>query len=347
MRLDYRDLDKALAGRLPPVITLYGAEPLAIEESADFVRTRLRECGFAERLRYSAEPGLDWSEIAHHARNSSLFSDLRLIEIRFPAGRPDERVAVPALVALMQEPSSDALLLFLASALDMRAQGSAWFARAGEIGWIVEHPALSADKLPGWINERLARLGRRAQPDAIETLCRLFEGNLLALEQELRKLALLTGTRQITVADVEASAGDNARYSVGALSDACLLGNGPQALRILGSLRAEGEEPVLLLTVLAREVRQLARLAAAVAGGKSLPAAFSAQGVWRMREPVLKAALARHAGGFWRELLQRLAHLDRVLKGRASGNIWDELEQACAACGGAGNVINRIWTQQA
>lgn len=318
---------------------------MAVEESADLVRARLRARGFAERLRYSAEPGLDWSEIAGHARNASLFSDLRLIEIRFPAGRPDERVAVPALAALMREPAADTLLLFLAGALDRRAQGSAWFTRAEQIGWVVEHPALAPEKLPGWIAGRLARLERRVEPEAVEFLCRLFEGNLLALEQELRKLALLTGGRTITVADVEASASDCARYHVGALSDACLRGDGRQALRILGSLRAEGEEPVYLLAVLAREIRQMARLASAVGRGMSLPAAFAAQKVWRTREPLLKASLSRRSGGFWGALLKRLAHVDRVLKGRAPGNAWDELEQVCAACGGADGTILGLWMQ--
>jgi DNA polymerase-3 subunit delta len=346
LRFGGKELDKALAGRLRPVIALFGAEPLSIEESADVVRARLRERGFTERLRYSGEPGLDWGEIAYHARNSSLFSDRRLIEIRFPAGRPDERIAVPALVELMREPAADSLLLFLAGALDRRAQGSAWFTRADEIGWVVEHPVLAPEKLPGWIAERLARLGRRAEPAAVETLCRLFEGNLLALEQELRKLALLSGEQPLTVADVEASASDSARYSVGALSDACLQGDGVQALRILGSLRAEGDEPVLLLTVLTREIRQLARLAALLGRGMSLAAAFAAQRVWRTREPVLKKALAQRDAEFWSALLKRMAHLDRVLKGRASGNIWDELEQVCAVCGGADVFLRQSWAKQ-
>lgn len=345
MRLAGKALGRALAGALPPVIALYGPEPLAIEESADTVRARLRARGFTERLRYAAEPGLDWSEIAYHARNTSLFSDRRLIEIRFPSGRPDERTAAPALLELMQDPAADALLLFLAGTLDKRALGSPWFVRADQIGWVVEHPALGADKLPSWIAERLALLGRRAEPAAIETLCRLFEGNLLALDQELRRLAVLTGERTITAADVEDSASDSARYYVGALSDACVRGDGPKALRILESLRTEGEEPVLLLTVLSREIRQLARLAADLARGVSWPSACAAQRVWRAREPVLKAALARRDGRFWDALLRRLAHGDRVLKGRASGNIWDELGQVCAACGGADKAIRRFWTQ--
>jgi DNA polymerase-3 subunit delta len=344
LRLHGGELAQALAGRIPPAIALFGAEPLAIEESADAVRAQLRARGYAERLRFTAEPGLDWGELAGRLRNASLFSERRLVEIRFPGGRPDERSAGPALAALIREPAADTVLLLIAGALDRRALNSDWFAQAGRAGWVVDHPAIGAEGLPSWIRERAARLERSVEPAAVETLCRLYEGNLLALEQELRKLALLTAGRAITAGDVEASASDNARYGVGALADACLTGAGAQALRVLGSLRAEGEEPILLLTVLTREVRQAARLAAARARGMSLRAAFGALGVWRAREGTFQKALTRHDGEFWNSVLRRLAHLDRVLKGRASGNIWHELEQVCAACGGADRAIQSFWT---
>src|SRR3989304_76441 len=95
-------------------------------------------------------------------------------------------------------------------------------------------------------------------PGGAELLAHHMEGNLLAAAQEIEKLALLLGRGEVSLDDIEGNLGDNARFSVFTLADACLRGGAAAILRILNSLRAEGVDPVLVLWALAREARSLA-----------------------------------------------------------------------------------------
>jgi len=49
--------------------------------------------------------------------------------------------------------------------------------------------------------------------------------------------------------------------------------------------------------------------------------------VWGKRKGPVKAALQRHNRARWQQMLRRAARLDRVIKGAAPGNAWDELLQ--------------------
>ena len=103
---------------------------------------------------------------------------------------------------------------------------------------------------------------------------------------------------------------------------------------MLQALRAEGAEPVLILWALGREVRQLAGISAAVGVGRNPAEVLRAFKVWSRRAPLVNAALARYRHSQWLRFVVELARLDRVLKGRASGDIWSEMERYCVAlCG--------------
>jgi DNA polymerase-3 subunit delta len=80
---------------------------------------------------------------------------------------------------------------------------------------------------------------------------------------------------------------------------------------------------VLLLSILAKEFRNLAGLAAQVQNGASIQRVVS--GLWQMRQPVISRALERGSAAFWRRAVQRAARADQVLKGMRAGEPWEEL----------------------
>jgi DNA polymerase-3 subunit delta len=103
---------------------------------------------------------------------------------------------------------------------------------------------------------------------------------------------------------------------------------------MLASLRAEGVEPILVLWALARELRTLAQISAQLAQGRQEAAVLQAHRVWANRRPLVTRALRRLRSGHWLALLARAARADRVLKGRAHGQIWQELESLVLAVSG-------------
>ncbi|OGI56735.1 MAG: DNA polymerase III subunit delta, partial [Candidatus Muproteobacteria bacterium RIFCSPHIGHO2_02_FULL_60_13] len=119
---------------------------------------------------------------------------------------------------------------------------------------------------------------------------------------------------------------DNARYNVFALADASLRGEPATVERILTSLRGEGVEPILVLWALAREARELAQMADLVASGQPVMRVLEARRVWAKRKPLVGAALKRLSSQASQDLLRRAARADRILKGRGSGDVWQELQ---------------------
>ena len=115
---------------------------------------------------------------------------------------------------------------------------------------------------------RCRALGLEADADALELLAARTEGNLLAAQQELTKLALLAPERRISAQTVLASVADSARYDVFQLGESVLAGEAPRALRMLAGLRAEGTEPTLVLWALAKSLRDVWSTQPAVAAGR-------------------------------------------------------------------------------
>jgi DNA polymerase-3 subunit delta len=136
---------------------------------------------------------------------------------------------------------------------------------------------------------------------------------------------LLSGEGALSVEDVEAAVADSARFDVFGLVDAALAGDVPRVTRMLDGLRGEGVEPVLVLWALTRELRSLADMAAQIESGKGIDGVLAR--VWGKRKGPVRAGLQRHNRARWQQMLRRAARLDRVVKGAATGNAWDELLQ--------------------
>ena len=56
--------------------------------------------------------------------------------------------------------------------------------------------------------------------------------------------------------------------------------------------------------------------------------------VWNSRSGLARQALARHPAKTLNAMLRHSAAIDRVVKGAAPGNPWDELEQLCLRLAG-------------
>jgi DNA polymerase-3 subunit delta len=114
---------------------------------------------------------------------------------------------------------------------------------------------------------------------------------------------------------VLASVADSARFDVFQLGEAALLGETTRALRMLAGLRAEGTEATLALWALTRALRDLWT---ARAEGAAPPA-------WQRRSAALAKGLQRAPQLSFAALAQRAACADRMIKGRLTGDAWDEM----------------------
>ncbi|MGE5625999.1 MAG: DNA polymerase III subunit delta [Bacillota bacterium] len=330
MKLGTERLAAELKGPLPPAVLIAGDEPLQREESADRIRAAARAQGFTEREVFVAERGFDWDALLSAGASLSLFASKRLLELRLPTGKPGPKGA-EALAAYAKDPAPDTLLLVIAE--DKLEGNPVWASALERAGLMVQVWPVPPAEVPAWVRQRLKSRGLEAAPDAVALIAGRVEGNLLAAAQEVDKLALLHTSGTLDAEAVAEAVADSARFDAFKLVDAALAGDLPRSVRVLEGLKAEGEEPVLVLGALLRQLKELASLALEMEAGA--PGQRVLAGVWERRRPLLQAALKRRRARGWERLLKRALHADRVLKGRAPGRAWDELLQLTVGMAGS------------
>ncbi|HUW27965.1 MAG TPA: DNA polymerase III subunit delta [Sulfuriferula sp.] len=326
MRVKPEQLAQHLARGIQPLYTVYGDEPLLALEAADLVRVSARAAGYSERDVHTVEARFNWNELLTAGDNLSLFGDRRLADIRIPSGKPGLEGG-KALQAYCARLPADTVTLISLPKLDRQATNAKWFTALEANGVVVGVNPVSIDQLPRWIGARLAAQNLQADSQTLRFLTERVEGNLLAAQQEIRKLALLFPPGNITFDNVREAVLDVARYDVFKLSDALLAGDVPRLMRMLDGLRNEGESPVLILWTLTRELRILTRIKAGQASGRPAAQLMREAGVWESRQALVEKALARVSLTALTQALRDAAAIDRTIKGLQSGDVWDALGQ--------------------
>jgi DNA polymerase-3 subunit delta len=92
-------------------------------------------------------------------------------------------------------------------------------------------------------------------------------------------------------------------------------------------LKDEGEAPVLVLWALTQEIRLLLRIKIGLSRGQPQAKLMRDARVWESRQSLVERALKRLSEATLEKALVRAAELDRMTKGLASGDVWDELLQ--------------------
>jgi DNA polymerase-3 subunit delta len=323
-----------LKGDLPAVVFIAGEEPLQREESADAIRAAARAQGYTDREVFVAERGFDWDAMLTAGASLSLFASRRILEIRIPSAKPGTKGA-EALSSYAKDPAPDTLLLVIAE--DKLEGNPVWAQNLERAGLMVQVWPVAPAEVPAWVRQRLKAKGFDATPDAVTLISGRVEGNLLAAKQEIEKLALLREPGTLDAEAVAEAVTDSARYDAFKLVDAALAGDVPRTVRVLEGLKAEGEEPVMVLGALLRQLKELASFAVEIEAGT--PAQRVTAGVWERRRPLIQAALKRRKAMGWQRLLKRAQRSDRVMKGRAYGRPWDELLELTTQM--AGNTSGR------
>ncbi|MEZ5626517.1 MAG: DNA polymerase III subunit delta [Rhodocyclaceae bacterium] len=326
-RLDAH-LDKPLAS----IYVLHGNEPLTVSEAGDALRAAARRQGFDEREILISGQGFGWDALFEATGNLSLFGSRKLIDLRIPNGKPgkDGGDALKRLADTAEPAATDVITLISLPELDWAARKTAWFAALSQKGVAIECNAPPREQLPRWIARRLAAQQQNAPDEALAFIADHVEGNLLAAHQEITKLALLHPPGEIGIDAVREAVLDVARYDIDTLRMAVLEGDAGRCTRLLEGLAGEGTAAPLLLWMLANEIRTLARLQAAQAEGQPLSAAFKTERVFDdRRRSALQRALQRLAPGKVRAALVHAARIDRIIKGIANGEVWDEFLLLC------------------
>lgn len=326
MQINFDQLPQHLQQGLAGFYLIHGDEPLLAMEAGDQIRSQARQEGFGERDVYHVEQGFDWHDVSFSSSNMSLFADKKIVEIRMPGGKAGT-VGGKLLAEMAQQPPADTMLMVITGKLDAATRKSKWFRAVMHSGVCIQLWPVAANQLPRWINQRLQTHGLEASREAVQLLADRVEGNLLAADQEIQKLQLLVKGKTIQLEDVLEVVTDSARHDIFEFIDAALQQQVQKLSRMLGHIRAEGVQPPVVLWAMAREFRLLFLVADSLATRRNPEQVLDGQQVWKSRRQMLVQAGKRRQARYWGACLARCARIDRMIKGIADGNPWDELLQ--------------------
>ncbi len=321
MKIRANQLSSHLKNSLAPCYLVTGDEHLLVAEALDEIREAAREAGFGSRELHVATTGFDWHQLTASTGNMSLFAEQRIIELRLPTGKPG-RTGGQAIVELVEQAGPELLFIVTAPKLDRSAAASKWAKTIEQKGVGLQIWPIGLRELPGWIANRMRQAGLQPDRDAVALIADRVEGNLLAAGQEIEKLRLLHGEGKVTGDDVNAAVANSSRYDVYKLTDAALGGDARRAVRILGGLKAEGVEPVIVMWALTRELRVLATLDDAVRQGNDLGSAMQSARVWNNRQGLMRSCISRHQHGDFHRMLKASGRADAAAKGQRHGDPW-------------------------
>jgi DNA polymerase III subunit delta len=333
VKLGLEQLKTGLSKGLHPVYMVAGDEPFQLGEAMDAVRVVANAQGYSSREIFSVESGFKWFDFAAASESYSLFGDKRILDVRFSA-KPDKEASQTLVHYAAQMPDDALLLLTLPRLSNEDLKKSAWFTALEPRGVFVQVWPLHGKDLMGWLEQRMSHYQMLADRSGLSILAARIEGNLLAADQELRKLFVLYGATRVDDDMMRQAVADSARYDVYDLTDAALSGSVARTSRILACLRAEGIAGAVVLWALTREIRALADLALASAQGENVESVCNRLRIWNPRKGALIKALQRSNSAHRQALMLASAKTDRIIKGMENGSVWDALLNISLALAG-------------
>ena len=324
MRIDSEQLAQHFSRGINRLYVVYGEELLLALEAADRVRAKALEQGYSERQVLIADANFDWPELAMTSNSLSLFSPRRVLDLRIPSGKPgkDGSQALQTLAGSLPE---ETVTLITLPAMDRQTLSSKWFETLDGAGVTVHAAAIKRGHLGQWLAGRLAQQQQQADVQTIDFLIGRVEGNLMAAHQEVRKLALLFPAGALAFDEVRNAVVDVARFNVFDIGATLLKADRAHFVRMLDGLHGEGVAAPLVLWAIAEEARVMARVKGAVARGRPLPQVLRDARVWGARQDLMPVALRRVTQAQLMAALRGAAEVDRMIKGLASGDVWDAL----------------------
>ncbi|MCL1146176.1 DNA polymerase III subunit delta [Shewanella marinintestina] len=306
MRVYPDQLSRQLAP-LPQCCLIFGDDPWLCEQSRAALHAEAKRQGFEEKIQLTQETGFSWNDLYEQWQAMSLFSSRRIIELTLPQAKPGTDGSA-MLQTLMQMDNPDVLLILTGPKLAAEQTKSKWFKSLDAKGVYVPCTTPEGSQFQRWLDNRINHYGLSLARDPREMLFALYEGNLLAADQALQLLQLLSPNDPISCEQLEQYFEDQSRFSVFQLTDAMLNNQQDKAQHILSQLKSEGVAMPIILWSLFKELAVLLQLKTALNNRESLQGLWSKLRIWDKRKPIYQNALNR----------LELAHIETLLAGASA-----------------------------
>lgn len=320
MLIKHQSLQFEFNKAFPAVFVITGSEILMMNQVAEVIK----KTWFATHnsdIKKLDDSSLDWAVIQDEVNGYSLFSDASLIDIRYEK-KTLEKEALHFFKTYLPAPNPATLIIMRAPHLAPKSLQTL-SNDAQVIAIQTKYPSKQA--VLQWITTELRANEIKAPIEASALIEQYTRGNLLAASQVMQKLALNSHKHELSIDAIKAELVDERAYQLYELADACLSGQGSEAILILRRALSEKTEATYLLWFLSQEVRNLLQLYDLSQKG-SFQSAISALNIWPQRAGTYQTALKRHSKAHLMHLLTSCHQIDSLIKSSQSPQIQRALE---------------------
>lgn len=134
-----------------------------------------------------------------------------------------------------------------------------------------------AKMLPSWLQARARTRNIAIEGGAVAVLCDFVGNHLRQLDHELEKLALYADGRPITPQDVRTMVSDASEEMIWNLTDALAQRQPAKAMQALRELQRNDQNPIGMLSAIARQYRMLIEIKSLMAAGQANKFAIAKQ----------------------------------------------------------------------
>ncbi len=333
MKIYHNQLQRTLTQGFTPVWLVFGDEPWQKNNSLATIKSHAQQQGFNEVIRFSGDNKFDWQQIIDEYQSLSLFSNQRIIEVEFTTVKIGDNgnkilLALSELIA-QNKALQDVIFIFHGPKLDGASANRKWFKALTQAGCYLPLYDIETKGLPSWLHNQAKAANVNLSAELSSLLIELFEGNLLALEQELQKLSLLFGNKQISLSDAEQLVIKQAKFNPFQIVDALLQGNCKKCLSMLDQLQQEGIAAGQVIWVFHKEFNQLYLMLDKLAQGSQFNDIYKEYRVWDKRKPLYQHALAHITLKNIKRARSRLADIDLISKTNSEFNVFILLADLC------------------
>lgn len=334
MAIKYQALAATLKKSIPSIVWIHGNEPLLVIECCNQVRSAARQAGFEERIVMTVDRNFQSAALTAEVNALSLFANKKLIEVRF-SGRPTKEVTTTIADLANAEFPDDVKIVVSSDRPESGLLRSPAFKAIEAAGIAVEIFPVDHNRLPDWIAQRLALQGQQADRDLLRTIADRVEGNLMAADQEIRKLGLLFEQGRLPTDDATAAVMEVARYDAQDLTDAILEADIGRTIRSLDGMAGAGHAETLVIWHLAECARSMLRIQQAIRSGAPLRPVFAQCRAFGPRQRLYEQAARRLDEHTATKALTDAARADTMAKGYRRGDTWALARQVALRLAGA------------
>ena len=337
MKIYHNQLDNTLRQGFKPVCLVFGDEPWQKDNSLAVIKNHAKNQGYSEIIRFSSDAGFDWQQLLDEYQALSLFASQRIIEIELTTvkvGDAGNKALLALAERLTQDFNSgnapqDVMFIFHGAKLDAASANRKWFKSLTQLGCYLPLYDIELKAMPQWLNNQARQRKLNVSGELNALLVELFEGNLLALAQELDKLVLLFGSQAISIEQAEQLLLKQAKFNPFQVIDALLQGNCAKCIVMLDQLQQEGMAPAQLIWVFHKEINQLYTMLNQLAQGENMANIYKQYRIWDKRKSLYQHALTHIKIDNVKRAMVRIADIDLLSKTSSEFNIFILLADLC------------------